>query len=301
METVRRWIQALWFFLTNGYWGFPFAGTIYQGPLKVLCSPGLNCYSCPASTTFCPLGSLQQLLLGVRLSLQAGQFLVGTYVLGCMGLLGTLFGRFICGWACPFGLLQELLHTVPSRKFDIPPRLRVGKDVCLLVLVIVLPLVLVDSFDLGRPWFCMILCPAGTLEAGLPLLALMPDLRTLPGWLFGGKLAVLVAVLAWSVVTSRPFCRTLCPLGAFYGLFTRVSLIRLKFSADACTKCGACHAVCPVGIHFNETPASRECIGCLRCMTRACQHNAISLDLAGLVLSPGPAPSVKPSPRTVRS
>ena len=73
METLRKWIQVLWFFLTNGFWGFPVSGTLYQGPLKVLCSPGLNCYSCPAATTFCPIGSLQQLLMGVRVSLQAGQ------------------------------------------------------------------------------------------------------------------------------------------------------------------------------------------------------------------------------------
>ena len=74
MERLRLWIQALWFFLVNGFWGFPVTGTLYQGPLKVICSPGLNCYSCPASTTFCPVGSLQQLLMGVRLSLDASIF-----------------------------------------------------------------------------------------------------------------------------------------------------------------------------------------------------------------------------------
>ncbi|MBP8815672.1 MAG: 4Fe-4S binding protein, partial [Desulfobulbus sp.] len=199
MERVRKVVQALWVFLTNGFWGFPFTGTLYQGPLKVLCSPGLNCYSCPAATTFCPIGSLQQLLLGVRLSLQSGQLLVGTYVLGCLGLLGTVFGRFICGWACPFGLLQELLHAIPTRKYRLPPVLRCGKYLCLVLLVIVLPLTLVDSFGLGRPWFCKAVCPAGTLEAGIPMLLLMPELRTLTGWLFAGKLAVLTAVLLWSV------------------------------------------------------------------------------------------------------
>ena len=277
MERVRKVVQALWVFLTNGFWGFPFTGTLYQGPLKVLCSPGLNCYSCPAATAFCPIGSLQQLLLGVRLSLQSGQLLVGTYVLGCLGLLGTVFGRFICGWACPFGLLQELLHAIPTRKYRLPPVLRFGKYLCL-----VLQGRLPDRHARGRH----------------PMLLLMPELRTLTGWLFAGKLAVLTAVLLWSVPVSRPFCRTLCPLGVFYGLFNRVSLIRLKFSADACTTCGACHAVCPVGIRFNETPESSECIRCLRCLTQACEFNAISLDLAGLTLSGGPTLPEKNSPRT---
>jgi len=289
MERLRKWVQALWFFLSNGYWGFPVSGTLYQGPLKVICSPGLNCYSCPASTTFCPIGSLQQLLLGVRLSLQAGQFYVGSYVLGCMGMLGVVFGRFICGWACPFGLFQELLHRIPTPKYGIPKVLRWGKYLVLLLLVVVLPLTVLDDFSMGKPWFCAFLCPAGTLEAGIPMLVLAPDLRPAAGLLFLYKVTLLAAVVLWSIVASRPFCRTLCPLGAFYGLFNRFSLIRLKFNADNCTKCGACHQACPVNIRVDETPNSGECIRCLRCSTEACQFDALSLEVAGHVLRMSPA------------
>jgi len=304
METLRKWIQALWFFLTNGFWGFPVSGTLYQGPLKVLCSPGLNCYSCPAATTFCPIGSLQQLLMGVRLSLQAGQIYVGTYVLGCMGLLGTLCGRFICGWACPFGLLQEWLHRIPSPKYGVPRVLRWGKYLVLLLMVVVLPLVVVDSFGMGKPWFCKFLCPAGTLEAGVPMLLLSPDLRPAAGLLYLHKLIVLIAVLLWSVVSSRPFCRTLCPLGAFYGLFNRFSLIQLKFNADACTKCGACRRVCPVDIRVEQTPNSAECIRCLRCCTEVCPTGALTLDIAGFgvrMTPSAPAASDEPIQQGARS
>lgn len=293
METLRRWIQLLWLFLANGYWGFPRSGTLYQGPLKVLCSPGLNCYSCPASTTFCPIGSLQQLLGGVRMSLQAGQLYVGTYVLGCMGLLATAGGRFICGWACPFGLIQEWLYRIPGPKYVLPPWLRWGKYLVLLGMVIALPLLVIDDFGMGKPWFCTWLCPAGTLEAGIPMLLLNPDLRPAAGLLYGYKLVLLAILLLWSVVTSRPFCRTLCPLGAFYGLFNRFSLIQLKFNADNCTKCGACHRVCPVDIRVDETPNSGECIRCLRCCTEACRSDALSLDMAGLAVRITP---VVPSP-----
>ncbi len=293
MERLRRWVQALWFFLSNGYWGFPVSGTLYQGPLKVICSPGLNCYSCPASTTFCPIGSLQQLLLGVRLSLQAGQVYVGSYVLGCMGMLGVVFGRFICGWACPFGLFQEVLHRIPTPKYGVPKVLRWGKYLVLLFLVVVLPLTVLDDFNMGKPWFCAFLCPAGTLEAGIPMLVLVPDLRPAAGLLFLYKVTVLAAVVLWSIVASRPFCRTLCPLGAFYGLFNRFSLIRLKFNADNCTKCGACHLACPVNIRVDETPNSGECIRCLRCSTEACQFGALSLEVGGHVLRMSPTPPDK--------
>lgn len=294
MQRLRRIIQLVCTLLSNGYWAFPFSRTLYQGPLKVLCSPGLNCYSCPAATTFCPIGSLQQLLLGVRMSLAGGQFYVGTYVIGCIGLLGTVFGRFLCGWACPFGLIQEWLHRIPSPTFSLPGWLGWGRSLVLALLVMILPLLWIDEFGLGLPWFCKFLCPAGTLEAGIPMLLLDADLRPAVGWLFAGKMAVMVLILSWSVVASRPFCRSLCPLGAFYGLFNRVSLIRLKFDADTCTKCGACHQVCPVEIRIDETPNSSACIRCLRCGTEACRFGAIGLEIAGLELRLGPSPARQP-------
>lgn len=284
MDRLRHWLQLLWVLLANGYWTFPASKTIYQGPLKVLCSPGLNCYSCPASTTFCPVGSLQQILLGVRLSLQAGQAYVGSYVLGAVGLLGSAFGRLICGWACPFGLVQEMLHKIPVRRRHFPPWLGWGKYVVLVLFVVLLPLMVVNEFGLGLPWFCKYLCPAGTLEAGIPMLLLQPDLRPAAGLLYWAKVGGLGLVVLWSMVTYRPFCRALCPLGAFYGLFNRVSLIRLKFTADHCTKCGACQRGCPVDLRVHQTPNSAECIRCLRCCT-LCPTGALRLDIGGWVLN----------------
>ncbi len=284
METIRKWSQAIWLLLVNGFWGFPVTGNLYQGPLKVFCSPGLNCYSCPAATTYCPIGSLQQLLLGIRFSLESGKYYFGAFVAGSIGLLGATAGRFICGWACPFGLYQELLHRIPSRKFSIPPILNGLKYLFLLFFVIVLPLVLVDDFGLGAPWFCKYVCPAGTLEAGIPMVLLQPDLRQTLGWLYVNKIALLLFFSFWSILASRPFCRTTCPLGAFYGLFNRVSLVKIHLDRETCTSCGACHTVCPVEIRINETPGSSECINCLRCMSQACSFGALSLEVAGFPL-----------------
>ncbi len=287
MEIARKWIQAVWLLLMNGYLGFPISRTIYQGPLKVICAPGLNCYSCPASTTYCPIGSLQQLLLGVRFALEGGQYYLGTFVVGSMGLLGAAFGRFICGWACPFGLVQELLHKIPSRKYDVPALLNPVKYAMLLLFVILLPLLLVDDFGMGKPWFCKYVCPAGTLEAGIPMVFLQPDLRATIGFLFYNKVIILVGFVIWSVPASRPFCRTTCPLGAFYSLFNRISLVRLRLDEEKCTGCNACHRVCPMGVKFNENPGSAECINCMKCMTIACGFGAISLEVAGYPLLDG--------------
>ena len=291
MDFIRTWVQALFFIFTNGYWNFPVTKGIYQGPLKIVCSPGLTCYSCPAATTFCPLGSLQQLLSGIRMSIENGQYFVGFYVVGTMGVIGGFVGRMVCGWACPFGLFQELLHKIPSPKFGIWPPLRYIKYGILLFMVIILPLFALDEFGSGSTWFCKYLCPAGTLEAGLPMLFLQPELRTGIGSLFFNKLFFLFLFIIWAVLASRPFCRTACPLGAFYALFSRIKLVKLRLDPAKCTDCKACHNVCSMGIRFNESPDDMECISCLAC-SKACKFNAISLEIGGLSITSQPRPSV---------
>ena len=298
MEIVRKWVQTIMTLLVNGSWSFPFTRTIYQGPLKVVCSPGLNCYSCPAATTYCPIGSLQQLMAGIRIALENGQNFFGFYVIGTMGVFGGAFGRLICGWACPFGLIQELLHKIPSKKFSIPRNLKYLKYAFLLFFVILLPLVVVDGFGYGELWFCKYICPAGTLEAGLPMLMLQPALSQTIGLVFFNKLTILIGFVIWSVLASRPFCRTTCPLGAFYALFQKIKVVKLRLSEKNCTKCEACHSVCPMGIKFNEAPQDAECIYCLKCMKEACKFEAISIEIAGIPL--GGQESVK-APRPKRN
>jgi len=284
MNVLRKWIQTLFFFITNGYWNFPNTHGIYQGPLKVICSPGLNCYSCPAATTYCPIGSLQQLFAGIRMTIETGQFFVGFYVVGSMGVIGGFFGRMVCGWACPFGLFQELLHKIPSRKFGIWPILHYFKYGLLIIMVILLPLFAIDEFGTGDPWFCKYFCPAGTLEAGLPMIMLQPALRANLGWIFSLKAFILIVFMVWAVLSSRPFCRTACPLGAFYALFHKVKLVRLTLDQSRCTQCKSCHDVCPMGVRFNESQNDMECISCLAC-SKACSQKAIHLEAGGLALN----------------
>lgn len=297
MEAVRKWVQVIFTLLSNGSWTFPFTGApVYQGPLKVLCAPGLNCYSCPAATTACPLGALQQLLGSLRFSLEGGQYYFGLYVVGGMGVLGAMFGRLICGWLCPFGLFQELLHKIPTRKFGVPRGLRYLKYGFLAFFVVLLPLLALDEFGAGAPWFCKFVCPAGTLEAGLPLLLLQPGLRAQVGLLFLNKLIIMVCFIIWAIYASRPFCRTTCPLGAFYALFKNARLVKLRLDESRCTNCKACHQVCPMGVKFNESPDDAECITCLACMNQACKFGAISLEVGGVpvgggVIVPAPAPA----------
>ena len=270
-RSVRHWIQLGWTALTNGYAAGFVRGNIYKGGLKKLCVPGLNCYSCPGALGSCPIGSLQATLCSRDDSF-------AFYATGFLLLFGAVLGRFVCGWLCPFGLVQDLLHKIPvPRKWKKLPGdrwLKWLKYVILVGFVVVLPLTVLDIVGQGQPWFCKYICPSGTLFGGIPLVAANPGLQGALGWLFTWKAATLGALLVLSVFVYRPFCRYLCPLGAVYGLFNPIAFYRYRVDESKCVDCGLCRKACPMDLPVHKTPNSFECIRCGDCR-RACPHGAI--------------------------
>ncbi len=209
--------------------------------------------------------------------------LLGLYVIGYLSAIGSVAGRMVCGWICPFGLIQEIIHKIPTKKFQkIPEPLKYFKYLVLTLLVFAFPVVLTDKMGYGLPWFCRIACPAGTLEAGIPHILTNPQLRSGIGHIFFGKLGIMMIFLVWSVFTSRPFCRTTCPLGAFYSLFNRISAFRLVHIKENCVRCEECYRKCPMGVKFFESPNDLNCIRCLRCMKDACKYGAITYEVVGI-------------------
>ena len=269
---TRLWFQCAWAALTNGYAAGFAKGTIFKGPTKAFCVPGLNCYSCPGALGSCPIGALQAVL-------GDGGHKLGFYVLGFLMVVGALFGRFVCGWLCPFGLIQDLLYKIPffRKRKNLPGDrwLKWMKYVILGLFVILLPLVVVDFVGQGQPWFCKLICPAGTLMAGLPLLAANESLRAAAGHLFVWKAMILALIVVLSLWVYRPFCKYLCPLGAVYGLFNPIAFYRLRVDPDRCIHCGACQRACGMEIPVFDRPNSAECIRCGDCM-RACPTQAIT-------------------------
>ena len=274
-KTIKDWprhlIQSVWAALTNSHVAGFVTGKIYTGKLKNLCVPGLNCYSCPGATGACPIGSLQAVI-------GSWNFKFAYYVFGFLIFVGALFGRLVCGFLCPFGLIQDLLNKIPFpkkiRTFRGDQLLRKLKYVIFLVFVILLPLFVTDILGQGAPYFCKLICPAGTLEGGLPLVLLNKAMSGAIGWLFLWKNAVLAVTIVLSILIFRPFCRYICPLGAFYSVFNKVSVYRYHVDEDKCVHCGKCAKACQMAVDPVKMPNSCECIRCGRCR-QACPTGAI--------------------------
>lgn len=270
-KRTRLWVQVLFTALTNGYLLGFIKGKIYTGPSKALCVPGLNCYSCPGALGSCPIGSLQA-VLGSR------SYHISFYVIGFLMLIGSFFGRFVCGWLCPFGLVQDLLHKIPfpGKRKNLPGhRVLVWlKYIILIVFVILLPIFATDFLGLGRPWFCQYICPSGTLAAGLPLVITNEPLRAAIGFLFTWKVSILIITIIGSMFVYRPFCKYICPLGAIYGLFNGISLYRMEVDESKCIHCKKCQKTCKMDIPVWEKPNSSECIRCRDCI-HTCPTGAI--------------------------
>ncbi len=278
----RRLIQLYSAVLYNAYAKGFIKGEIYTGGTKALCVPGFNCYSCPAAVGACPLGSLQN-------ALASSGNRIGFYVFGIIMLWGLMLGRTICGWICPLGLIQELLHKIPTpkiRKSRITHALSYLKYFFLVVFAIAVPLWYGLQHGKAVPGFCKYICPAGTLEGAMGLLANPANASffKMLGLFFTRKFVIMMLIFLACIFCYRSFCRFICPLGAIYGMFNKLALVGVRVDADRCTHCGACAMNCKMDVrHVGD----HECINCAKCMD-VCRQDAISLK-AGKVTLIAPA------------
>lgn len=260
---LRPWAQTVFLLL----WFAPLAWVSAQLGRWARSIPScvFHCYYsgaqlCPLASFSCPVGIVAQLA-----ALGAVPYLAIAVVVFAAGLVGSL----VCGWACPFGFIQDLLAKVPLPKLRIPSWMGYGRYAVLVLLVVALPYAFGAAkvpYDDQEATICR-WCPAGALEAGVP--------STIQGIVAGKaemimsprKVAVLAAFLIAAVFTFRPWCTVLCPLGGFLALFNRISVFHLRFDADRCTECNLCRSRCSSGVKLERAANTSGCIRCLECTT----------------------------------
>ncbi len=290
----RRLIQLYAALLFNANLkGFK-TGKIYQGPLKNICTPGLNCYSCPGASGACPMGALQNALA------DSGKT-IPYYMVGIILLYGLLFGRWICGFLCPFGLIQDLLHKIRTPKLGkgrVTRVLSYFKYVILAFFAIIFPLIYA-GYEFPLPGFCKYICPSGTLEGAVGLLSNPENegMFRMLGPLFTWKFLLMVIFLVGAVFIYRFFCRFFCPLGALYGLFNRISFVGVKLDQDSCTDCGLCTGTCKMDI---RRVGDHECINCGECIS-VCPTGAIQWKGPKILLPPQAIGGAIPTKSTAAS
>jgi ferredoxin-type protein NapH len=255
----RRLFQIGSLLLSNSYFASVFRSNIYQGWFKGVCIPFMNCYGCPLAMVSCPIGTLQHFVI-----IKAVPFLL----IGFLGIIGLVVGRMTCGWLCPFGFTQEMLYKIKTPKLYPSKVFNYTKYLSLIGLTILV------AFFVAEPWFCK-LCPVGTLEAGIPIVSWNPSgdiftqggaMISRVGLLFDVKLFILFVLVSAAIFIHQPFCRYLCPLGAIYSIFNKVSFFQMKIYRE---KCGFFHEyrkICPMDLEVHQTPNDKDCIRCLECI-----------------------------------
>ena len=264
LSRLRPWIQTGFL----GVWLAPVGQWLHGIPGCVF-----HCYSCPLSSFGCPIG-----VMANYSALLPVVWEFPFVLLGILLVVGALGGSLVCGWACPFGFLQDLLGKITRRKFTLPAWVGTFRYVVLVGLVVLLPMVLGASgipFEKQVVSICR-LCPAGALEAGLPYS--IQSAISGHGWVMSGlKSGILIAFFATALFIHRPWCRIFCPLGGLLALFNRFSLFHLRFNPKECVGCNLCRSRCSMGVKVDQKVNVAGCIRCLECTTCGAIEPAFAL------------------------
>jgi NosR/NirI family transcriptional regulator, nitrous oxide reductase regulator len=209
----------------------------------------------------CALGALQNVILRVgEIKYRFASYLI----LGIPVITAMVFGRVFCGWVCPMGAVQHFVFKKETskkiRSFEpnshLHDILRYSKYLVLVVLIVIVVIT-------RTTWFSSI----------DPFKALFNlDFVLLPTIILG-------VLLIASLVISFPWCKYVCPLGAFLAIFSRYSPFKVKIN-EKCTNCKACHttlcdykAIKPGEVRPETN--QMECVRCGECISR-CPYNAIN-------------------------
>ena len=237
----------------------------------------------PSPEAFCPFGGLETLY---RYAVSGGAFVPHTHLANIVLAAAVLLTAFLtrsafCGWVCPLGFLQDLLHRLSVFAQRRVPWLRRG----------------VKALKTRLAWLAGVDRPLRLLKYGVLAWAVTgaalygvmvfrdydpwAALLTLAEWSLTPGLVVLGVILVGSLFVERPWCRYACPLGAASGLVGKFSPVYLRREDSSCKACAVCTTACPMGlpVHTSNILASADCIGCLECIGACPRNGALEVKL----------------------
>jgi polyferredoxin len=181
-----------------------------------------------------------------------------------------LFRRAFCGQLCPLGALQGAAAGAGKQLFGKKFRLPSAADKPLRWLKYV-----VLAAVTGLTWV------AGTLVIRPydPWVAFM-HLSSTELWSgFWVGTLILIGSLVASLFFDRFFCKYLCPMGALYGLVSKLGLYRVRRDESKCIDCGKCDKVCPVDLPVSKGKdvTSAECLACGLCVNECPAQGALAI------------------------
>ena len=238
-----------------------------------------------SAEAWCPLGGFETLWTLLTTGRTVPHVHTSSLVLSLTVLVLAVVGRgFFCGWLCPMGTVQEMVHAAGRAVIDrVPPlrrlrrrlergagtqrwrqtdrMLRWGRWLVLAWAIIGAGLTGTMVFREADPWIALL----SVAEFELSL-----------------AFVILIATLVLALVIERPFCRYACPLGAVQSLAGKLSPIAVQRDASACLDCDLCNQACPMAIPVNTRTrvTDTSCNGCLECVGACPSQNGLSVTLA---------------------
>ena len=266
---LKRLISQFFFFFIANLGAFRFK--------TGFCYPFFYCNACPASTSACPLRSLELSVFDAYKKPGNFNLKLLLYPLLILGTIGILSGRAVCGWACPIGLLQRGTGKVARfLKRKIPFFRKIGQNSIERYLrytkyVVLIGLIFLTSIFIG--FVFTDICPVGMLTGTFAILTLQPGVYV-PSSYFYIALVVFILFLILILLVERGWCKYFCPIGAILAPFNKVSFVYVDVDKKNCKHCNICSDVCPMGIDVPNMNRDPECILCGKCVS-ICPHSVI--------------------------
>lgn len=201
-------------------------------------------------------------------------------LLSLLIVIPTLFfGRFFCSWICPMGILNHWISHIFNKRRPVDDyNVNLYKPVYRLKYYILIVLLLLSA---GGALQIGLFDPIALITRSFTISVLNHFNYLKQPIFYGGVLisVIFLAILFANRFITRFWCRTLCPLGAFLGLLSTMSLFRIRRDVDKCTDCRSCQRYCQGGCNPNEVLKVSECHVCMNCVEE-CPEGAVHFGLA---------------------